>query len=517
MAKLNNLDHPSGSQSLNDGWHTVAWAFLKPFPRRNKPGNVEKKLRLQLHKPNELTTAINSEGKKDDPALAVWDWWKSKSRAKYPSSLYVTVQAVLPPDKPGTQRATNPKDPLLQPLKSTSSGGTLPKIPRWSRIPGQTCKVPTEKFDQMEMTQAKTTVVKFSPDGRHLACAVHKTNGHGVIEIYDISGLSLKQYFSGHQGIIYDLDWTMDGGELVSVSGDRTARLWTIATSKDNHDDDDDDDDEEILALVKRNHQLLQHPSFVYCVAFHPKCPTLLATGCFDKVIRTWKRVSKEEQLLSRSDELVAEEGHYICQELVGHDGHISSLLFDSDGQMLYSGDQKGKIKLWENVSATATTSSMEKTRDRRKNSITSLSLLYKKTISLEGLENSLIQSLILHPGGKRLLIFSSSLVAPLITIDLRQNSVMQSFPYDENGSRGILRHHACISPCGTYLFAGENEEVKVWNVDTAEQMRTYPMTSVCCLSFHPFENMLAMGNYESEEPGMKIFSCTKGLGHHFD
>ena len=34
-------------------------------------------------------------------------------------------------------------------------------------------------------------------------------------------------------------------------------------------------------------------------------------------------------------------------QELDGHLGHINSVCFDSEGGLLYSGDSRGKIRIW--------------------------------------------------------------------------------------------------------------------------------------------------------------------------
>ena len=72
------------------GWHHVAWAFLKPSPSRIH-SNIGKTVRLQLYKPQ--PSKINTN--KGDSE--VWKWWSQCPHVPYPSSLYVTVEPVNPP------------------------------------------------------------------------------------------------------------------------------------------------------------------------------------------------------------------------------------------------------------------------------------------------------------------------------------------------------------------------------------------------------------------------------------
>ena len=70
----------------------MAWAFLKPVPSRQH-SNLTKRLRLQLYKPQQLVSKLAPDESE------VWKWWSQCLHVKYPSSLYVTVEPVNPPEQ----------------------------------------------------------------------------------------------------------------------------------------------------------------------------------------------------------------------------------------------------------------------------------------------------------------------------------------------------------------------------------------------------------------------------------
>ena len=165
MTRANNQ-----KESEKKGWHDIAWAFLKPFPKGSCPDddNTRRKLRLQLFKPCPRPKDPEDETRRDGsislrcPTLSnlsthkltsssfrmVWGWWKD-NRKKYPSSLYVTVQGLNPP-KAGGEKMSSGEDEGLNTLsssipaisKANPAALMTPKIPVWSRLPGQNCKIP---------------------------------------------------------------------------------------------------------------------------------------------------------------------------------------------------------------------------------------------------------------------------------------------------------------------------------------------------------------------------------------
>ena len=81
----------------------------------------------------------------------VWGWWKD-NRKKYHSSMYVTVQGMNPP-MVGNEKVQSMGETGMESLSSAAAAlskanlaaAKTPKIPVWSRLPGQNCKIPNCK------------------------------------------------------------------------------------------------------------------------------------------------------------------------------------------------------------------------------------------------------------------------------------------------------------------------------------------------------------------------------------
>ncbi|XP_011858251.1 PREDICTED: jouberin-like [Vollenhovia emeryi] len=63
---------------------------------------------------------------------------------------------------------------------------------------------------------------------------------------------------------------------------------------------------------------MLPHPSYVYCAKYGPDNATIIATGCYDRVVRIWANDRR-----SRKREL--------NQELEGHEGFVNSMVFQKN------------------------------------------------------------------------------------------------------------------------------------------------------------------------------------------
>lgn len=57
----------------------------------------------------------------------------------------------------------------------------------------------------------------------------------------------------------------------------------------------------------------------------------IVATGCYDKVIRIWQKSKK----------------YILKQELEAHKGYVTSLVFNKKGNILFSSDSIGIVLAW--------------------------------------------------------------------------------------------------------------------------------------------------------------------------
>ena len=97
------------------------------------------------------------------------------------------------------------------------------------------------------------------------------------------------------------------------------------------------------------------------------------------------------------------------------------------------------------------------------------LTSFFVKLINYRELQGNAILSLSIHPGGRRLLVHCRSLSTPVIMIDLKLHTIMQTFM----GSQSFKnRVNSCITPCGTYVISSSQDgAVYVWNADTGQQV----------------------------------------------
>ncbi|XP_013379742.1 jouberin [Lingula anatina] len=470
------------------GWHRVAWAFLKVLGS-NGHFNTDKKLRLQLFQPP-------FKFKAKPGVVDVYQWWLELPRVHYPSTLYVTVKGIRPPNPDeiepagrsmfATQKVCRVcfsahvlvlnkhnrylKDSLLifcqifsyhysQSILSSVCRDEDKKTPStWSRLAGQACKVPNNLNLTLPTGRQGCFVLKFSPDGRKLACGCHDKSTYPIL-VYEIPSGQLKGQFLGHYSIIYDLCWTKDSKSLLSASSDATARIWNIQK------------------FGSLSEKLLPHPAFVYTAQFHPRVPTVVVTGGYDKLIRIWNTDM---------------QGHHaeLVQELEGQKGFINTICFDEDGQKMFSGDSIGTLRVW-NVYVTEMPSRKGVLRDWS---------LYKE-INDEEYEGTPINYVTMHPGGRRLLVHCRDNTIRMI--DLRIFAVMQRYIGALNFREQI---RSTISQCGTFVVSGsEDYGAYVWNAETGDQVAMYTELNykkpVTCVDFHPHDNMVAFASFGENNP----------------
>ena len=142
-----------------------------------------------------------------------------------------------------------------EPQQSQSSP---PRVVLWTRLPGQTCKIPMQDLYEFNMTGKGAWCLRFSLDGKTLAVACTDPPFGSSIRIYSVETGTLEADCKGHKGPIYALDWHRNN-KLLSASGDGSVRVWS------NH---------------WQFEACLQHPTYVYAARFHPNdCDTIASAG----------------------------------------------------------------------------------------------------------------------------------------------------------------------------------------------------------------------------------------------
>ncbi|XP_040916900.1 jouberin isoform X1 [Toxotes jaculatrix] len=443
------------------GFRKIAWAFLK-LVGTNGVLNIDSKLRLQLFCPP-------PRSKRQPKTIEVVEWWRKYPRHKYTSTLYVTVKGIkLPEHVDPSMRSMMAlqeergstsyselqnevtKRSLTQPLDSK------PPVLRWSRLPGQVCRIPNKPMLAFRGGQMGCFTVLFSHAGTILAAACADRDAFPVV-VYEIPSGKVLAAFSGHLKIVYDLCWSRDDRRLLSASSDGTVREWNV---------------ERLLGTAQK---VLPHPSFVYCAQYHPTAQSLVVTGGYDSLVRVW-----------RLD--VDDVNGQLLQEFEGHNSFVNTVCFDSEGRRMFSADNNGLIIVWK----TSVNDSRQHQPCHR--------WCVEKKIDESDLSGIPINMLQLHPNGRCLLIHAKDSV--LRMIDLRILAVKKY----TGATNYRERIYSTFTPCGNFIFSGSEDGMAyVWNTDTGDQVAVYSElcypTALHGVSFHPHENMVAFCAFGQSQP----------------
>lgn len=133
----------------------------------------------------------------------IFHWWNDKKFNKYPSSLYVTVKRLVPPEKViETFRSKTPihgevgsRNTLQDDLNINESisdvnfnnsninnlkfDGNEEKL--WSKVSYQSCKLPNKYMAELSSYEEGCLVLKFSNNGLYLASSVLAANIYTLV------------------------------------------------------------------------------------------------------------------------------------------------------------------------------------------------------------------------------------------------------------------------------------------------------------------------------------------------
>ncbi|XP_041704152.2 jouberin [Coregonus clupeaformis] len=442
------------------GFRKIAWAFLK-LVGTNGVLNIDSKLRLQLFCPP-------PRGKRQEKTIEVVDWWRRYPRSRYTSTLYITVKGLKLPDH--VDPSIRSMMALQQERGSTSFSelqseitrrtitqplGNKPEL-RWSRMPGQVCRIPNKPMLSFRGGQMGCFTIRFSHNGRRLAAACADRDAFPII-VYEIPSGKVLAAFNGHLSIVYDLCWSRDDRSLLSASSDGTVRVWNV---------------QRFQAIAQK---VLPHPSFVYCAQYHPTAQGMVVTAGYDCLVRVWRVDVKDINGL-------------LLQEFDGHKSFINALCFNSEGNRMFSADNVGFIIVWR----TSVDDSLHQRPCRH--------WKIEKEIEECDLNGLPINTLEVHPNGRRLLIHAKDSVVRVM--DLRVLAVKKY----TGATNYRERIHSTFTPCGSFIFSGSEDGMAyVWNAETGDQVAVYSElcypTALRGVAFHPHENMVAFCAFGHSQP----------------
>lgn len=451
------------------GWHRIAFAFLK-ISGKNNVLNLKENMRLQLYH--------CSLKKEDTKKCSIWEVWNNGKLVKYPSSLYVSITATTAKNKLSTAlRSSGPleketrdteifneellkKDELKKTILS-SVKATSHKNQEWKRSTSEdSINLPNECLAQFETGKEGCFTLRFSHSGSFLACSL-KLNNLYCIGIFSIITFEQVCYLPGHQDIIYSIRWSLDDSLIIACSADCSVSIWNVF---------------EVSFL-----QILPHPNFVYA---NEMGNNLIATGCYDTKLRIWNI----EGLSSK---------YVLNQELEGHKGYITSLLFKKSYNTILSSDSLGLIIEWYHQKNTW--------------------ILHKK-INILGLESIVINQIEFTAREKRLVVHSRDNI--LRIMDLESSTVLHWL----QGGLNTRFHTSCsISPCGNYVVAGsENSSVNIWKLKTGKYVGSLvpyknKAITIHALQFHPKDNIMAVGHFGDDLPVLLFGYNAKNTENNID
>jgi WD40 repeat protein len=148
--------------------------------------------------------------------------------------------------------------------------------------------------------------VAYSPDGTTIISG----SGDKTIKLWDIASGNLLGTFKGHSHSVESVAFSSDGKTFVSGSLDLTVGLWDISKN--------------------RRIRTFKHSDIVLSVMFSPDGDTIVSAG-YDKVIQLWD----------------AKKGR-LSRTISGGLRYSRSVAYSPDTQTIVSGGENKKVKLWD-------------------------------------------------------------------------------------------------------------------------------------------------------------------------
>jgi mono/diheme cytochrome c family protein len=121
----------------------------------------------------------------------------------------------------------------------------------------------------------RVSVVKFSPEADKLALAEGVVGQSGFVRMFSVADGKLVDSWRAHEDTIFDLDFSRDGKQLVTASGDKLIKVWDLASKKE-------------LARLEG------HAAQILGVAFNTNATEVVSGGA-DKQLTVWEIKTRQK------------------------------------------------------------------------------------------------------------------------------------------------------------------------------------------------------------------------------
>ncbi len=149
--------------------------------------------------------------------------------------------------------------------------------------------------------------VVWSPDGQRIA----SSSSDSTVKVWDATSGKEQLTLTGHTGRVV-VAWSPDGKFIATGSGDKAVRLWDATTGEE-------------LSVLRG------HTGGVSSIAWSPDGSRIASGSDGDKTIKVWDAATGRELLTLR-----------------GHISQLRSISWSPDGKHLATGTDNGWVKIWE-------------------------------------------------------------------------------------------------------------------------------------------------------------------------